>query len=177
MKGIGIDPAVELRPSLIQVALVAGKQEGLREQHQVLVPVQLPDDLVIAGFRSVQIRHAAEIVQTCFLAIRVVATPEDFWSRFDGQAEQRKAVLENLSGSPNYIRCEAAAFQANSDELGIETEVMRGGVEVSGKPGRIGPKRHVAQLLSQSKRDFSGAAQTVVILSCAIKTAGLNCDN
>jgi hypothetical protein len=86
-------------------------------------------------------------------------------------------VLENLSGSPNYVRCEAAIFQAKCDEFGIETELVRGGVEVSGKPGRTSPKRYVAQLLSQSKRDFSGAAQTVVILSCAIKTAGLNCDN
>ncbi len=48
LKRIPGDPALELRANLIQVRGVAGQQVRLRKNHQVLMPVQLPNDFVIA---------------------------------------------------------------------------------------------------------------------------------
>src|SRR5579863_2562364 len=129
MKRIRGDPAFDLGPDLVQEAIVAREQKSLREQHQVLMAVQLPNDLMVSGLRRVQIRNAAEIVQTCFPAADIVAPPVDLWPSFDGQAQQREPVFENLLSEADHPGCEFGVFEALRDAPGIDCPAMRRGGE------------------------------------------------
>src|SRR5690242_7946423 len=55
LKRVLAEPAFELTEDLALELFAAGKKESLREQRKVLVPVQFPDEFVIADRCEIQI--------------------------------------------------------------------------------------------------------------------------
>ena len=49
-------PVLPLAKGLVQKLAPVGEEESLREQWKMLVPVQFPDDFVIARAREIQVR-------------------------------------------------------------------------------------------------------------------------
>src|ERR1700674_3331636 len=72
-----LPPGGQLTFRLAQILLTAFEQERLRQNHQVLVPVQLPDDLVIPGALEIQVRNAAGTGEAGGLIVNRVASPVD----------------------------------------------------------------------------------------------------
>src|SRR5713101_172953 len=70
-----LPPGGQLTLRLAQKLLATREQERLRQNHHVLVPVQLPDDLVIPGALEIQIRDAAGIGEAGGLLVNCVTAP------------------------------------------------------------------------------------------------------
>ena len=64
--GIGREPAFQLRANFVQVPSITSESECLREHHQMLMPIRLPDHLVIAAVAGIQVRNAPEITADRF---------------------------------------------------------------------------------------------------------------
>ena len=64
----------------------------------MLVPVQFPDDLVIACPGDIEERYQTEVVGAGFFPVNVVPPPGDFGSCFERQPEQREPVFADLPG-------------------------------------------------------------------------------
>jgi hypothetical protein len=103
MKRIRCDPAIQLGANLGQISRVTREQMRLRQNHQVLMPVQLPDDFVIARARRIQERNAPEIYKICLDPARVIAAPTDFGARFDGPAKDRESMPPDLIGPVHHL--------------------------------------------------------------------------
>src|SRR5579872_5442692 len=96
MERIRLRPRFDLRKYLGEICLVSAEHKRLREQDQVLMAIQLPNDFVIACARRVEIGNAPEIIEAGFAAAHVIAPPVDRGSRVDRQAKKRKAMRANL---------------------------------------------------------------------------------
>ena len=77
----------------------------------MLMPVQLPDDFVIARALEIQIRNQPEIVRTGCPAALVIVPPVDLRTSFNFLSEQRKPVLQDLIGQPLDFHRKRAAEQ------------------------------------------------------------------
>src|ERR1700678_1662250 len=96
MKRVIRDPTVDLRANLIQVPNFARQPVGLGQNNQVLMTVQFPNQLVVAGAGSVKVRNAAKITQIGFDAARVIAPPMDVGPGVDSHREDWKLVALDL---------------------------------------------------------------------------------
>ena len=94
------------------------KQQSLSQHHEVLMPVQLPDDFVVPGARPVEIRNAAEIDGAGFDPGEIVAAPVDSGARFNLDTEKRESVGENLFGKGQDFGFERGATEALGDQIG-----------------------------------------------------------
>src|ERR1700730_4420257 len=74
-------PALELRLNFSEIYVVEREQIGLSQKDEVLVPVQLPNELVVASPRCIQIWDSPEINQTGLYSARVIAPPANLWTR------------------------------------------------------------------------------------------------
>src|SRR5579863_563321 len=80
-----LPPGGQLTFRLAQILVAAREPERLRQNHQVLVPVQLPDDLVIPGALEIQIRNPGGIGETGGLVVNRVAAPFDLVAKVQHQ--------------------------------------------------------------------------------------------
>jgi hypothetical protein len=92
------EPALELSLNFSEIYVVEREQIGLSQKDEVLVPVQLPNELVVASPGYIQIWDSPEIIQTGLYSARVIATPADLWARVDISAENRERVFSDLRG-------------------------------------------------------------------------------
>src|SRR5436190_1293176 len=95
MQRILIEPTFDLPVNLFREIGAARQNVRLRQQDKMLVPVQLPDDLVIAGARGVEIRNAAEVDGGSFPAAHIIAAPLNLRTRLDRDSQDREAMLQN----------------------------------------------------------------------------------
>jgi len=96
MEWILLHPTIQLRAYFFEISRFAGQQVSLRQHHQVLMPVQLPDDFVVAREAGIEVWNAPEIERICFDASNVIAPPADLGACFDHRSEQRKSMLPYL---------------------------------------------------------------------------------
>jgi hypothetical protein len=76
----------------------------LRQNDQMLMPVQLPNELVIADAGRVQIRNCTEILEASLNSTDVIAPPTSLRSRVNGPAEDREPVTSNLACQGRFNR-------------------------------------------------------------------------
>src|SRR5438105_3427052 len=76
-------PALEFVLDLEQVLLTAGQPARLREQHEVLVAIELPHDLVIANAFQIQVRNRSAVGRSATDSVNVIAAPINVWTRVD----------------------------------------------------------------------------------------------
>ncbi len=93
LERILLKPAFELAWNFVEEIAASGKQMSLSQQDQVLVPIDLPDRLVVAGAVAVEVGNVPEVSGWRFDAARVVLPPADCGPRFERQAEQREPML------------------------------------------------------------------------------------
>ncbi len=98
-----------INPHPVQRAIFVGQKMRLRQDKQVLVPVQFPDRFVVAGTRRVQVGNKAEIFQPGLDPTQVVATPTNVGSGVDSGRENWKLVaLELIREIDDLLRALAA---------------------------------------------------------------------
>jgi len=88
-----VQPAFQLAEDLPVAGGIVLHAARLRQQHQVLVPVQFPDDLVIARTLEIQVRDQPEVAQAGLHRVLVIAAPTDFRTCVYRYAQQRKPVF------------------------------------------------------------------------------------
>ena len=82
--GILFDPVAKLTFNLVQVGLLSGEQPGLRESHQILVAIDLPDQLVVANLSGVEEGNAAQKLRFAPLSpVDVVTVPANLVAELD----------------------------------------------------------------------------------------------
>src|SRR5882757_9988552 len=72
---IGREPALELLHDLVEILALATQKERLRQQHEMLMAIQLPDVLVVADRIEIEIRHAAHVAERGRFAVRIILAP------------------------------------------------------------------------------------------------------
>src|SRR5206468_3641272 len=77
LRRIGLDPFLDLSRERGCVTLVAGEPVRLSKAHEVLMPVQLPDDLVIADERLGKERDPTPVLVRCPNAAEWIDRPVD----------------------------------------------------------------------------------------------------
>ena len=88
-----------LRLKLVEVAAFARQQKGPGERGEVLVPVQLPDDLVVAHRIEIEEGDAEPGRVRCSAAVDRVEMPVDFAAEIESLvAEQVEAARADLFG-------------------------------------------------------------------------------
>ena len=103
---------------------IAGQQIGLRQDNQVLMPVQFPDRFVVAGARRVQVSNAAKVGEAGFDAARIVAPPADFRPCIDDRSQNWKAVALDLLGQVDHLlRALARGKAVGQGQPGLEMGV------------------------------------------------------
>jgi hypothetical protein len=153
------EPALELRANLVEIIGVSRETERLRQQHQMLMTIRLPDYFVIAAAPHVQIGDSAKISQIALNPTSVIAAPGDFGAGVYGKAEDWKLMLPNLFREPDCFFCECGSMKCTCDghrigklnsrfEVGIKIWLRRPRVLIS-----------VDQLLLQPKPDLTECAQ------------------
>src|ERR1700693_244073 len=105
------EPALELRANLAEIIGVSRETERLRQQHQMLMTIRLPDHFVVAAAPHIQIGDSAEISQITFHSTGVIAAPGDFGAGVDGQSEDWKLMLSNLFREGNCFFCECCSLK------------------------------------------------------------------
>ena len=125
MERIFVHPTRELRTGFIQISGIPGQQVGLRQNHQVLMPVQLPNDFVIAGMRGIEEPNMAKIGQTSLDALQIIPAPMNLGAGIDGTAKDRKPVRPDVfRKTDHFLSARRSAGQSNS------------GSEIAADPGR-----------------------------------------
>src|SRR5581483_270224 len=97
---IGRKPACKLRLDFPEKLTALRQSKGLRQKDQVLMPVQLPDKLMIAGTFEIEIRNAPEELRAGFDTVLIIPPPADLAACLNGGPELREPVREHLVGQP-----------------------------------------------------------------------------
>jgi len=128
----------------------------------MLMPIQLPDQLVISTDAGIQIRDAAEVPKPGFFGVHMVAAPLNLRSGVDGDAQQREAMLLDGSRHGYDISLELASTEAGDHFCRVwkRREGRRRGVN-SGQLRRTHKKPRIRELLFQAKGEFSWGAQAI----------------
>src|SRR5260370_31088331 len=111
LNGILPTPAFELPHDLAQKLLAAGEQVSLRQQHQVLMPVEFPDTFVVAGLGRVEIGNAPKIHGLRFHAAGIIPPPANIWIGLQRCAQQRDAMRQYLFRNVEAIACEGSCHK------------------------------------------------------------------
>src|SRR4029077_3993004 len=101
-----------------EICGVSGEPICLGQKHEVLVPVQLPNELVVASPGHIEIWDSPEILQLGLYAARVIATPADLRARVDIPAENRERVFPDLRSQFDDFLGEPSAGQRLRDLSG-----------------------------------------------------------
>ena len=106
---IGREPALDLAFDLENVLPAPIQPEGLGENDEVLMPVELPDCFMIAGARAIEIGNEPEIAQAAGNSGAVVTAPVDGCSGIESGIEQGKMVSQNFGGQVLEVRMVGSA--------------------------------------------------------------------
>ena len=123
------DPAVELRANFIQVRTVARQQIGLRQNHQVLMPVQFPNQLVVAGARAYRDRECGESKPGRFRCRARSRAASGCPARYRGSRQDWKPVALGSARPDRSICCATLAGSARQCRLRHGNRGCEGGVE------------------------------------------------
>jgi hypothetical protein len=64
----------------------------------MLVTIQLPNHLVVAGTARVEIGNSPKVTETRFNSAKVIAPPRDLGPGVDSEAKNREMVPSDLAG-------------------------------------------------------------------------------
>src|SRR6266478_6221380 len=81
---------------LSKVLRAAGQLEGLSQHNQMLMTIELPDHLVIAYARAIEIRDEAEIAPAGGDAGSIIAPPVDIGTSFERGIKERKTMPQDF---------------------------------------------------------------------------------
>ena len=98
LEGVLVPPVFELAKDVLAVRLVAGEHGSLGQQNKMLVAIDFPNELVIAGSSEVEIRNPAEVACRRFDAAVRVATPGDLVAVIDDAVEERDMAAQDFVG-------------------------------------------------------------------------------
>ena len=149
------EPALELRANLAEIIGVSRETERLRQQHQMLMTIRLPDHFVVAAAPCIEVGNPAEITETSLYTASVVAAPGDFGAGVDGQSEDWKLMLSNLVREGKYLSRECCFVECAGNhgriwklnarlEVGIKLNIWRPRTLV-----------RISELLRETKRDLA----------------------
>ena len=139
---VPIHPAFQLAERFVQIRPIAAQQKSLGEQWQVLMAIQLPNHFVVAHPREIEIRHGAEIGSPRGDAAGVIAPPVYVRPRFDGQPEQRKAVLQQALGQRQNLR----GVRCSAKRIGRPTGSANGRTVGCSPDDSVGGRANIARL-------------------------------
>src|ERR1043165_8225051 len=77
LRRVRVHPCLEMRRERARVSLIARQPVSLTERHEILMPVQLPDDLLVTGDFSVEIVELAPVQQRNALSGQRLNLPID----------------------------------------------------------------------------------------------------
>ena len=98
LKGIIAPPQIQLPSYLVAIWLISGEYKGLREQDQMLMAIDLPNPLVIAGRGQVEIGDEAEIFARSFRVAQRITPPGGRGAVVDLAIEDGNAAEQHLIG-------------------------------------------------------------------------------
>ena len=98
LERILLKPTLHLLTEIVEKLPPPSQSPGLREQNQLLMPIQLPDDFVVAHARRIQIRNTPEVQRLRLDPAAVVPAPPNRRTRGNLQAKQRKPACQDLLG-------------------------------------------------------------------------------
>src|SRR5579863_6805318 len=97
-----LEPAIEKFLQMVQKLAPPGKLPGLCQRHQMLMPIQFPDNFVIPHPRRVQIREQPEVASAGLYIMDRIAPPADFLVHSEVQVDvvpqQTESALQDLLG-------------------------------------------------------------------------------
>ncbi len=99
LKRVLLPPALNLGEDRVQIFLRPAEEKGLGEQNQMLMAVQLPNVLVVAGFGRIEVGNQAKVLRLRDDVVKVIATPFDARPGFEDVAEERELVRDDLVSS------------------------------------------------------------------------------
>src|SRR5712692_4332092 len=117
-KWIPLEPALQLIPDLSQEIVASGEQERLSQQHQMLMPIQLPDNFVVANFVEVEIGDAPEVDRTTRTPAQIITAPIDLLAGRNLKSKQRKLVSHDLVRKARDGRREGCVLEQGCGVLG-----------------------------------------------------------
>jgi len=103
------EPALQLSLNFAEICGVRREPISLGQKHEVLVPVQLPNELVVASLGRIQIWDSPKIIQPGLDSARVIAAPADLRPAVDLSAENRKRVFSDLRGQFDHFLGETSS--------------------------------------------------------------------
>jgi len=101
----------------------------------MLVTIQLPDELMIAGALGVEIRDSAEIAETGLDSGAIVAPPTNLRAGFHHSAEYWKSMRADRRSRRNYLERELGACKrsCNHARIGQRQSVQGGQFEMNSR--------------------------------------------
>ena len=87
---VGVHPLCQMRRHALGVSLGPGQQVGAAEQQKMLMPIQLPDDLVVADDGGIEAAHATPMHARRAPLVDRVEMP------IDGRTERQTLVAEQV---------------------------------------------------------------------------------
>src|ERR1700682_3376323 len=155
LKWILPPPALQLPHNLVEPGIVPRNQPDLRQQNQMLMPVQLPDVLVVPRPRRVQIRNQPKVPSPGFLPAPIIPPPPNLVTSLDSPAQQWKPMRPDLLRQLDRFSGKLGPRNPPRRSAWIRQQRLR--LMVSARR----PHRHheVRRLLTQPKRDLLTAPQ------------------
>ena len=126
MGRVGLEPPLELIDEAVPVPRLAGQPVGAAQGEPMLVPVQLPDDLVIAD-RRVQERHLRPVPHRRPAIVHRIADPVDAPAVV---GESKRRIAEDVEAARERALCTTTGVGGGGREGGLDETrdvVSRGG--------------------------------------------------
>src|SRR6516165_6911720 len=115
LKRVVVPPVFKLADNRFEVPRVRRRQECLRQQHQVLMAVDLPNDLVIARNCDVKIRDESEVITRRLLTTQGIPSPLRNGAVIDFDTEYWDPALQHLVGQPQQFNLVGALINRLRD--------------------------------------------------------------
>ncbi len=133
---VGVQPGFQLAEGLVQKGALAGEAEGLGQQHKLRMPVQLPDQFVVAHAREIQIGAAAKIGRGGRNAVYVIAAPFDLRPGFNLDSQQGMRPCSTRRASASTSRAKALPRRRPAVAMGSGSAAPAGMPAGTTTPGR-----------------------------------------
>src|SRR6516162_7777252 len=157
LERILLPPVLELPEDVLPEFLASRNHVGLSQKDKMLVAVDLPDKLVVADSRSVEIRKAAKVIFRSLGSLQRVAPPGHLRAVFDQLVENGDPALEDFLCRPDNLLGVLGIADGLSNHLRIGQQWQRFIRRQSQVWGREREKG-VCSLLPQTKFDFARRA-------------------
>ena len=176
LERVFVPPVFELEEDVLAVRFVAGEHSGLGEQDKMLVTIDFPNELVIAGSSEVEIWNPAEIACRCFDTAVRVATPGNLVAVIDHTIEERNMPAHDFVRYRNQIAGIVGVAQYVGDSGWIRKSLERR-VSMQRPLRRRQGEERVGGLLAQTELYFASRAHGNTMIDESLMAASFDLQN